>query len=99
MVQSACQTGPFAQSMDCSTRLKMKKAKILANNATSQRYDHKDTLTMALYNSNSYIFNSAVVDVSGCPCKVVPLSAGCVVDCSGGCVGGCFQPYCAMHQY
>jgi len=87
----------IASSMDCSTRLKIKKAKILANNATGQRYDHKDTLTMALYNSNSYIFNSAVVDVSGCPCTVVPLT----VDCSGGCgcVGGCFQPYCAMHQY
>ena len=79
--------------MDSSTRLKMKKARILANNQTLQRFDKKDILTRSLYAGNPVLFYGKVANPELCPCVSAPLKND---DCVRG---GCFTSYCAMHQF
>lgn len=84
--------------MDSGVRTRHLKAKILAqlhqiNPALGgyEKLDRKDALTKALYNTIKVNGNT----VAGCvPCNgyVPPPSAACPP-------GGCFEPYCARHQF
>ena len=90
----------------------MKRAKILlglVNNGglgtsdyqkfvNSKNLDMKSRLDRSLFAGNTVMFNGTA-QVPCAPCE--PLVTAPVVKCSActACTGGCFEPYCAMHQY
>jgi hypothetical protein len=83
--------------MDSGVRTRHLKAKILAQlHPTTvggyEKLDRKDALTKALYNT----IKVNGTDISGCvPCNgyTPPPSAACSPT------SGCFEPYCARHQF
>ena len=99
--------------MDSSTWTKIKRSRLLlglVNNGglgvnayqkfvNSNSLDMKSRLDRSIFGGNQVLFNGKFVDASGCVCG--PLVSPPIIDCSGcaPCTGGCFTPYCAMHQY